>query len=214
MDFKKVLLARKCGQCSDFWETLFAKATAVSELPDGYKKVKSLTMDNNCYYEITDFYLNGSDTMKFACSITGACNILGAYSGSGSGANYSVYGTTIGGSYLRYYSGTYNSKFVANKRYNVIITPTGTHGMEIESTWDELEFTTTKQFCIGTTSPTVATSAKMKGTFYGNIIVEDTDGLRFKGIPCIRLSDDAVGYYDVISETFYEPNGTNPTYEE
>ena len=194
MKLMDVILAQKNGLCSDFFDALFARATA-SELPEGYKKVKSLTMDNNCYYEIADFYLKGSDTIKFACSITNACNIIGAYSGSGSGANYSVYGTTIGGSYLRYYSGTYNSKFVANKRYDITLTPTGSHGMEIESPWDELEFTTTKVLCIGTTSPTVATSAKMRGTFYGKIIVEDSDGIRFKGIPCVRLS-----------------NGTNPTY--
>ena len=212
MNFREVLFAKKYGHSPDFLATLFAKATSVSELPEGYKKVKSLTMDNDCYYEITDFYLKGSDTIKFACSITNACNIIGAYSGSGAGANYSVYGTTIGGSYLRYYSGTYNSKFVAGKRYDITLTPTGSHGMEIESPWDELEFTTTKVLCIGTTSPTVATSAKMRGTFFGNIIVEDKDGIRFKGIPCVRESDDVPGYYDVISETFYEPIGTNPTY--
>ena len=214
MDFYKVLFAQKHGLASGFLETLLGKATAVSELPEGYKKVKSLTMDNDCYYEITDFYLKGSDTIKFACSITNACNIIGAYSGSGSGANYSVYGTTIGGSYLRYYSGTYNSKFVANKRYDITLTPTGSHGMDIESTWDELEFTSTRQFCIGTTAANITTSARMRGTFYGNIIVEDTDGLRFKGIPCVREADDVPGYYDVVSETFYEPIGTNPTYTE
>ena len=212
MDLYNVLLAQKVGRCSGFLETLFAKATAVSELPDGYKKVKSLTMDNDCYYEITGFYLKGADTIKFACSITNACNIIGAYSGSGSGANYSVYGTTIGGSYLRYYSGTYNSKFVAGKRYDITLTPTGSHGMEIESPWDELEFTSTRQFCIGTTAANITTSARMRGTFYGKIIVEDANGIRFKGIPCVRESDDVVGYYDVVSETFYEPIGNNPTY--
>ena len=51
----------------------------------------------------------------------------------------------------------------------------------------------------------------MKGTFYGNIIVKDADGLRFKGIPCVRESDDVAGYYDIVSETFYEPVGTSPT---
>ena len=54
----------------------------------------------------------------------------------------------------------------------------------------------------------------MKGTFYGEIIVKDSEGIRFKGIPCVRKSDDVVGYYDLVTETFYEPIGTNPTYEE
>ena len=30
----------------------------------------------------------------------------------------------------------------------------------------------------------------------------------------VRESDDVVGYYDIVSETFYEPIGTNPTVEE
>lgn len=214
MDFYNVLLAKKAGHCSDFLETLFAKATAVSELPEGYKKVKSLTMNNDCYYEIEDFYLNGSDTLVFSCLITSTCNVLGAYSGSSSGPNYSVYASTSNVSYLRYGSNNYNSQFDANKRYDITITPTGSHGMKHESTWEEAEFTTLRPFCIGTTAASLTTSAKMKGTFFGNIIVKDANGIRFKGIPCVRLSDDAVGYYDTVSETFYEPNGTNPTYEE
>lgn len=213
MNYYNVLFAQKHGECSDYFDALFAKATTVSELPEGYKQVKSLTMDNDCYYEIEDFYLKGSDTIMFACSIASACNIIGAYSGSSGGANYSVYGTPSGGNYLRYYSGAYNSKFVTNKRYDITITPTGSHGMETESAWDELEFTTTKEFCIGTTS-TTTTSAKMKGTFFGNVIVKDANGIRFKGVPCIRMADNTVGYYDTVSETFYEPNGTNPTYTE
>ena len=42
----------------------------------------------------------------------------------------------------------------------------------------------------------MTTSAKMKGTFFGNIIVKDANGIRFKGVPCIRTADNAVGYYD------------------
>lgn len=214
MDFMKVLLARKCGRCSDLFETLFAKATSVSELPDGYKRVKSLTMDNDCYYEIEDLYLNGSDTLEFSFLITATCNVLGSYSGSSAGPNYSVYASTSNVSYLRYGSNNYNSMFEASKRYDVVITPTGTKGFKYNSTWDELEFTTTRPLCIGTTRSNLTTSAKMKGTFYGNIIVKDANGIRFKGIPCVRLSDDVPGYYDTVSETFYEPNGTNPTYTE
>lgn len=210
MDFNEVIKAKKYGLCSDFFSAIFGRATAVSELPDGYKKVHSLTMNNDCYYQITDFFLKGSDTLRFSATITATCNVIGSYSGSAGGNNYSLYATTSGGSYLRYYSGTYNSKMLANKRYNITITPTGSHGMEIESTWDEVDFTSIKDFCIGATSPTVTTSSKFRGTFYGNITVEDADGLRFKGIPCIRESDDVAGYYDTVSKTFYEPIGTNP----
>ena len=213
MDFYNILFARKHGYCADLFEALFAKATSVGELPSEYKRVKSLTMNNDCYYEITDFYLNGSDTLKFSCMITATCNALGAYSGSSSGPNYSVYASTSNVSYLRYGSNNYNSQFDANKRYDITITPTGSYGMKYESTWEEVDFTTTRPFCIGTTASSLTTSAKMKGTFYGNIIVKDANGIRFKGIPCIRLSDDVAGYYDTVSKTFYEPNGTNPTTE-
>lgn len=213
MNLREVLFAKKCGHCPDFFEALLAKATA-EKLPDGYKKVRSLTMDNDCYYEIEDLYLNGSDTLEFSFLITATCNVLGSYSGSSAGPNYSVYASTSNVSYLRYGSNNYNSMFEANKRYDVVITPTGTKGFKYNSTWDELEFITTKPLCIGTTRSNLTTSAKMKGTFFGNIIVKDANGTRFKGIPCVRLSDDVVGYYDVISETFYEPNGTNPTYTE
>lgn len=212
MGFYDVLHARKGGRCTDFFETLLAKAMTESELPSEYKRVKSLTMNNDCYYEIEDFYLKGSDTLKFSCLITATCNALGSYSGSSSGPNYSVYASTSNVSYLRYGSNNYNSMFEANKRYDVVITPTGTKGFKYNSTWDELEFTTITPLCIGTTRPNLTTSAKMKGTFYGNIIVKDANGIRFKGIPCVRLSDDVPGYYDTVSETFYEPNGTNPTY--
>lgn len=211
MGFYNVLHAKKGGKCTDFFEALLAKTMTESELPSEYKRVKSLTMNNDCYYEIEDFYLKGSDTLKFSCSITSTCNALGSYSGSSSGPNYSVYASTSNVSYLRYGSSNYNSQFDADTRYNVTITPTGSHGMKYESTWEEADFTTSRPFCIGTTASAITTSAKMKGTFYGNIIVKDADGIRFKGIPCKRISDGVIGYYDVISATFYEPIGTNPT---
>ena len=212
MNYYNVLFAQKHGECSDYFDALFAKATTASELPDGYKRVKSLTMDNDCYYEIEDFYLHGSDTLKFSCSITATCNVIGAYKSGG--PNYSLYASTNNVSYLRFNNTNYNSMFETNKRYDIQITPTGSLGMKYPSTWSEQEFTTANPMCIGTTASAITTSAKMKGTFYGNIIVKDANGVRFKGVPCIRTADNTVGYYDTVSETFYEPIGTPPTYTE
>lgn len=212
MNYFEILFAKKTGRSSGMLETLFAKATS-DKLPSGYKRVKSLTMNNDCYYEITGLHLKGSDTIKFACSITGACNVIGTYSGL-SLPNYDLYATTIDSNYLRYYMSTYNSRLLANKRYDITLTPTGSHGMEIDSEWEEAEFVCENRvFYIGATQAG-GTSAKMKGTFFGNIIVKDANGIRFKGIPCVRETDDIVGYYDIVSETFYEPNGTSPTVEE
>ena len=185
------------------------------KMPSEFKRVKSVSMNNDCYYEITDFYLNGSDTLELSFIITATCNVIGSYSGSSSGANYSLYASTSNVSYLRYYNGTYNSMFEADKRYDVVITPTGTKGFKYNSTWDELEFTTSRPLCIGTTRSNLTTSAKMKGTFYGDITVTDKDGNdRFHGIPCIREEDGVVGYFDTVTEKFYEPVGTNPTTED
>lgn len=209
MNYFDVLFAKKTGRSSGMLETLFAKSTAVSELPEGYTKVKSLTMDNNCYFEIADFYLTGADTLKFSCSITATCNVIGSYKSGG--PNYSLYASTSNVSYLRFNNTNYNSMFEANKRYDIQITPTGSLGMKNPSTWSEQEFTAANPMCIGTTASSITTSAKMRGTFYGSIIVKDDNGIRFKGIPCVRESDDVAGYYDVISGTFYEPNGTSPT---
>ena len=208
MKFFDVLFAKKLGRCIDWHSDLFAKAL-YGELPSQYRRVESLSMNNNCYYIIDDFYLNGSDTLKFSASITNACNIIGAYSGTG-GPNYSLYGSASG-NYLRYNTDTYNSSFIANKKYDVTLTPTGSHGMKSDSTWDEASFTTSRPFCIGTTSSTVTGTSKMRGTFYGNVVVEDANGLRFNGIPCKRLSDGEIGYYDTVSGKFYEPVGTTPS---
>ena len=122
------------------------------ELPSAYKRVKGFSMNDNCYWKFTDFKLNGSDTLRFSFSCTASCNVIGAYSGSASGNNYSLYTATGGGNYLRYKGGAYNSGIDADTRYDVVITPTGSTGMKTDSTWTALEFTTTTDFCVGTTS--------------------------------------------------------------
>ena len=181
------------------------------ELPDGYRRVLSMSMNNDCYYVVPDLHLTGADTLRFSFSIEGACNVIGSYSGSTSGANYSLYSGTENHRYLRYYSGTYSSKAIKSKRYDVEITPTGTTGMEIDSAWEEVDFVCPNDFYIGTTSTTTS-SATFRGTFYGDVEVEGSNGLlRFKGIPCERVSDGEIGWYDTISEIFFEPVGTTPT---
>lgn len=168
------------------------------ELPIGYKRVLGFSMNNNSYFEIADFPLYGSDTLRFAFAASDACNVIGAYSGSASGNNYSLYVSTSS-NYLRYKSGAYNSGIDLNKRYDVEITPTGSSGMKTDSTWTEQTFTTPTNLCIGTTA-TSASSAKLKGKLYGNIEVVG----RAKFVPCERVSDNALGYYDIIGEAFYE----------
>ena len=180
-----------------------------TKLPSAYRRILGMTMNNDCYYEITGFKMNGSDTLRFSFTRTGAnaCNVLGAYDGTSAQTNYSLYvGALSSTSYLRYNGGTYNSYAIADKKYDVVITPTGSDGMETDSTWDAKTFTSTGNLCIGTTSPS-ATSSKMVGSIHGSVVV---DG-RLELIPCERVSDGELGYYDTNTDTFYEPIGTTPT---
>ena len=177
------------------------------ELPAGYKRLLGLTYNNNVYYGITNFKMRGSDTLRFSfkCTMgTPACNVLGAYDATSAQTNYSLYlGAASSAKYLRYNGSTYNSQADQNEQYDVVITPTGSTGMKTDSTWTEKTFESDGDLCIGTTSPT-ATSSKMVGDIIGNIQV---DG-RLKLVPCERMSDNVLGYYDLVGETFYEPTGS------
>lgn len=182
-------------------------AAAATELPAAYKRQLGFTFDNNAYYAITDFKMSGSDTLRFSFKCTQdspACNVLGAYDGTSATTNYSLYvGSAATAKYLRYADGTYESQAVKDKQYDVVITPTGSSGMEIEATWTALTFESSGDLNVGTTSPS-ATSSKMVGDIIGNV---EVDG-RLKLIPCERVSDSVLGYYDAVSDTFYEPTGS------
>ena len=179
-----------------------------TELPTPYRRILGMTMNDDCYYEITGFKMNGSDTLRFSFTRTGssACNVIGAYDGTSAQTNYSLYaGATSSANYLRYNGGTYNSYAIAKKKYDVVMTPTGSDGMETGSTWTTKTFTSTGNLCVGTTSPS-ATSSKMVGSIHGSVVVDD----RLELIPCERVSDGEIGYYDTYTETFFEPIGTTP----
>ena len=181
------------------------KLTAADdELPSAYKRLLGFSMNNNSYWVITDFKLKGSDTIRFSFAGKQSVNVLGCYNGTSATDNYSLY--TVGspsGGYLRYGGDTYNSYVIADKRYDVELTPTGSKGMEKTSTWSAKTFTSTADMCIGTTS-TTATSSKFVGSLFGDIVVDE----RLHLVPCERVSDNALGYYDLIGEAFYEQGST------
>lgn len=178
------------------------KVTA-ARLPDGYTKIAGITMNNGPYYVITGFKLKGSDTLRFSFSATDACNILGCYTTGSAQTNYSLYVGLNTAKYMRYNGGTYDSAIVVNTKYDVVMSPTGSTGIQNPSTWTEKDFTAASDMCVGTTS-TGATSAKLKGTLYGDLVV---DG-RLRLIPCKRTSDGEIGYYSPQTETFYENQGS------
>ena len=175
----------------------------VSEiLPSAYKRVTGFTMNNDCYFQITGFYLKGSDTLRFSFTqTTNSVNVLGCFTSSSDTDNYSLFaGTNSNAKYLRYNGGTYSSTIALNKKYDVVITPTGATGLEQSSSWTAQSFTSAADFCIGTSSPSVS-SSKFIGTLHGEIVV---DG-RARFIPCERISDSVLGYYEYESGTFYTP---------
>ena len=104
---------------------------------------------------------------------------------------------------MRYNGGLYNSSVSLNTRYDVGVTPTGTTGFKTDSTWEQKNFISNDNMLIGSTS-VGASSSKLDGILYGNIEVVG------KGlfIPVERISDGAIGYYEAISGTFLENQGT------
>ena len=174
------------------------------ELPSGYKRVLGFSCNNNAMWQIAGFKLKGSDTVRISFSVSAACNVFGCYQGTDATDNYDLYASVSAGSkYFRYGNGTYLSYFSPenlNKRFDVVYTPTGSTGMPTDSTWTAKTFTSANDLLIGSTT-TTGTSSKLVGNLYGDFIV---DG-RLHLVPCERVSDGVLGYYDTYSEAFYEP---------
>lgn len=165
-----------------------------SDLPSGYRQVLDLTLKNAKF--VANLYLTGDDTLRFSVSgKTG--NWIGSYHDSSASDNYSLYATTsASGKYLRYNGGVHNSSMVANEHYDIVITPTGSSGNKVPETWSKISFTCSIPLCIGGTSPTGTPAPDV--TFYGVI---EVDG-RAKFIPCERVSDGELGYYDTSNKEF------------
>lgn len=187
-------------QLSQGQTTLWKKSGGV---PIGYRRLTGIEFDGNVWYD-TNMYLQGSDTLKFAFEASVACNVLGCYTDASAQTNFSLYVSTSGtAKYLRYNGGTYNSSITANTRYDVILTPTGSDGMKVDSTWTAKTFTTPTTMMIGTTS-VGATSAKLTGALYGDIEVVGREKL----IPVKRASDGAIGYWMESAGVFLANLGT------
>ena len=82
----------------------------------------------------------------------------------------------------------------------------GTSGFKTDASYDTVEFETTDNAYIGALPN--SSSTKFSGDIVGNITI----GTRLKYIPCERVSDGAIGYYEVVEGAFLEPQGsTLPT---
>lgn len=177
-------------------------------LPAWYSKLDYIEMNNSVYYTITGFKLNWHDTVRFSYEWTNAnsaCNILWSYTTPNAQDNRSIYiWNSVSAKYLRYDWWTYSSYSLANKKYDVVITPTWSLWMETEETREEKDFTCSVDFNVWITW-TSATSAKFIWKLYWNIVVD----WRLNLVPCKRDIDDVIWYYDTFSSTFFEPARTS-----
>ena len=175
------------------------------ELPVAYKRLQNIIADSNVYYD-TGEKLYGYDviTMTVEPGDTSGQNLFGAYAGTSAGTkNYSlyVYGTTTGQAYFRYGDTLYRPTLGTGKR-TISFGPPATDGFarDVNVTADTFESDSSALiFALPNSS-----SAKFTGKIYGNITI----GTRLKYIPCERVADGAIGYYEVFTKTFLENQGT------
>ena len=176
------------------------------ELPVGYKRVESISFDSNFYYN-TNEKLYGSDvvTMTIDDFVSSGQNLFGCYSGAEDDViNFSlyIYGTSSGGAYWRYNKALYRPVVGGTEKRTITFGAGGTTGFKTNVSYDAQEFETTDVAYIGALPNSVA--SKFKGTIIGNITV----GNRLKYIPCIRESDNAIGYYELMNRNFLEARGS------
>ena len=177
-----------------------------SELPVGYKRLTGISYDTDTYYE-TNEKLYGSDTLTITLSgtSTNGRNVIGAYSGTGSSArNFSlfIYGNnSTSNSYLRHGTQLGRPRYGSGTR-TLVMGPTGTDGFLTDVTYDAEDFETTDTFWIGGLPN--SSSTKFDGNIIGNITVSN----RLKYIPCERVSDGEIGYYETFTGVFLEPKGS------
>ncbi len=169
------------------------------ELPLGYKRLLDISTTGNVRY-ISNVYLTGEDTLKFRFKAA-AGNLIGAYNDADANDNFSFYNSTnSGASYARYNGQTGGSATYTGTEYTAIISPTGITGIRNPSSFTPTEFTCSIPLCVFATSPTG--SVHSNATIYGSIEVTGSQNLNL--VPCERVSDGAIGYYDTSNSMFLE----------
>lgn len=173
------------------------------ELPVGYKRLLDITTSGNLRY-VSNVHITGADTLRFTYKSSPG-NLLGSYHDTDADDNYSYYPTTsTTAKYARYNGQTGGSSSATGTEYTIEMSPTGVTGTRNPSSFTPATFTTSIPFCIFATSPTG--SAISSATIYGSIEISGSQSVKF--IPCERMSDSAIGYYDTLHREFIEVTGT------
>lgn len=176
------------------------------ELPIGYRRIVSIKFDGDFWYELGEA-LTGEDdvTMTLDNTVSTGQNVFGSYNGTASGRkNFSlfIYGSnSTSGSYLRYGEQLVRPKLGSGER-TITFGKSGTSGFQTDVTVTSEEFTTPANAYIGMLPN--SSSPAYTGSIIGNVLV----GTRLKYIPCERVSDSEIGYYEAVSGEFIEKTGT------
>ena len=174
------------------------------ELPVGFIRLLDINFDGGFHY-ITNEKLYGSDDISMTVSNTSSSgqNLFGSYAGTGEGTkNFSlyVYGSNSSQCYFRYGERLYRPRLGAGRR-SITFGESGTTGFYDNVSITPETFESDSVAWIGMLPN--SSSSHFSGTIEGNILVSD----RLKYIPCKRLSDGAIGYYEVNTNVFLEPRG-------
>lgn len=177
-----------------------------SELPSGYKRLASIKFDGDFWYD-TGEKLHGSDdvTLTLANTVSSGQNVFGSYNGTSEGTkNFSLYlygGGSSSNCYLRYGEQLVRPRYGSGQK-TLTFGASGTDGFTVNVTVTPDTFTTEASAYIGMLPN--STSPAYTGTIVGNILV----GTRLKYVPCERVSDGVVGYYEMVKGSFIAPSGT------
>lgn len=176
------------------------------ELPVGYHRLTEIDFDGDTWYE-TDEALTGEDTVTITLAGTSSTgqNVFGSYNGTAEGrVNFSlfIYGAgSTSQSYFRYGTQLLRPVFGSGQR-TITFGQNGTTGFATDKSATPAEFETPANAYIGML-PNSSSPA-----YTGRIIGEITVGTRLKWIPCERISDGVIGYYETHNSTFIGPSGT------
>ena len=175
------------------------------ELPVGFIRLLDINFDGGFHY-ITNEKLYGSDDVSMTINniSTSGQNLFGSYAGAGEGTkNFSlyVYGSTSSQCYFRYGERLYRPRLGTGER-SITFGESGTTGFYDNVSITPETFESNSVAWIGMLPN--SSSSHFIGTIEGNIVVSN----RLKYIPCKRLSDGVIGYYEVNNEVFLEPRGS------
>lgn len=175
------------------------------ELPVGFIRLLDINFDGGFHY-ITNEKLYGSDDISMTVNNTSSSgqNLFGCYAGTGEGTkNFSlyIYGSTSSQCYFRYGERLYRPRLGTGKR-SITFGKSGTTGFYDNVSVTPEIFESDSVAWIGMLPN--SSSAHFTGTIEGNIVVSN----RLKYIPCKRLSDGVIGYYETHNQVFLEPQGT------